>query len=298
MDHQPKFQPQHPSGFYADGRAARKWVDGTLPIGYNLDGRYLQAAAKNGVFGGANVDSEMGVEFMRAFPWVDYVVHGEAEVTFPNLLRNIAREDGEQPLTGVSIRSGGQLVRGDADTPPFVDMNLSPPPDYSDYIEAVQRAGLQSKLSYALFFESSRGCWWGAKHHCTFCGLNANGMAYRKKDADRVLREILEIARTFRCLRLYATDNILPMEFFSQLLPKLAEADLDIHIFYEVKANLTREQMKTLATSGVREIQPGIESLSVEMINLTMQDLNNLWSISGSKYLPSASYKLRMVTTL
>jgi len=37
---------------------------------------------------------------------------------------------------------------------------------------------------------------------------------------------------------------------------------------------------------------------AVEMINLTMQDLNNLWSISGSKYLPSASYKLRMVTTL
>ena len=27
MDHQPKFQPQHPSGFFADGRAARKPVD-------------------------------------------------------------------------------------------------------------------------------------------------------------------------------------------------------------------------------------------------------------------------------
>ena len=40
MDHQPKFQPQHPSGFYADGRAARKWVDGTVPLGYNLEGRF------------------------------------------------------------------------------------------------------------------------------------------------------------------------------------------------------------------------------------------------------------------
>ena len=45
-------------------------------------------------------------------------------------------------------------------------------------------------------------------------------------------------------------------------------------------------------------VPSGIERLNVEMINLTMQDLNNLWSISGSKYLPSASYKLRMVTTL
>ena len=53
MDHQPKFQPQHPSDFFADGRGGRKWVDGTVPIGYTLDGRYLQAAAKNTVFGGA-----------------------------------------------------------------------------------------------------------------------------------------------------------------------------------------------------------------------------------------------------
>ncbi len=48
MDHQPKFQPQHPSGFFADGRAARKPVEGTIPMGYTLEGRYLQAGAKNG----------------------------------------------------------------------------------------------------------------------------------------------------------------------------------------------------------------------------------------------------------
>ncbi len=50
MDHQPKFQPQHPSGFFADGRAARKPVDGTIPIGYELKGYYFQAPAKNGTF--------------------------------------------------------------------------------------------------------------------------------------------------------------------------------------------------------------------------------------------------------
>jgi mono/diheme cytochrome c family protein len=47
MDHQPKFQPQHPSGFFADGRAARKVVDGTVPLGYTLPGSYLQAGARN-----------------------------------------------------------------------------------------------------------------------------------------------------------------------------------------------------------------------------------------------------------
>ncbi len=50
MDHQPKFQPQHATTFFSDGRAARKPVDGTIPLGYTLPGRYLQAGAKSAKF--------------------------------------------------------------------------------------------------------------------------------------------------------------------------------------------------------------------------------------------------------
>jgi mono/diheme cytochrome c family protein len=48
MDHQPKYQAQHPDPFFADGRSARKPVDGTVPMGYTLPGRFLQAGARNG----------------------------------------------------------------------------------------------------------------------------------------------------------------------------------------------------------------------------------------------------------
>jgi cytochrome c5 len=47
MDHQPKFQPQHPNDFFADGRSGRKPVTGTVPMGYTLANRYLQAGARN-----------------------------------------------------------------------------------------------------------------------------------------------------------------------------------------------------------------------------------------------------------
>src|SRR4249920_1651011 len=36
MDRQPKVKAQTPSGFYADGRAARPPVDGTVPLGYAI----------------------------------------------------------------------------------------------------------------------------------------------------------------------------------------------------------------------------------------------------------------------
>lgn len=47
MDHQPKFNPQHPSDFWADGLAARKPIPGTVPIGFTLKNSYYSTHANN-----------------------------------------------------------------------------------------------------------------------------------------------------------------------------------------------------------------------------------------------------------
>src|SRR5262249_20322628 len=44
------------------------------------------------VFGGANADSQIGLELIKAFDWIDYVVHGEAENSFPKLIQNVLSE--------------------------------------------------------------------------------------------------------------------------------------------------------------------------------------------------------------
>lgn len=38
-----------------------------------------------------------------------------------------------------------------------------------------------------------------------------------------------------------------------------------------------------------------LDRLSVELVSLSIQELNNLWAILGAKYLPSALYKVRML---
>jgi mono/diheme cytochrome c family protein len=47
MDHQPKYQPQHSSEFFADGRAARPPVSGTVPLGYNMPHAFYATEASN-----------------------------------------------------------------------------------------------------------------------------------------------------------------------------------------------------------------------------------------------------------
>ena len=116
--------------------------------------------------------------------------------------------------------------------------------------------------------ESSRGCWWGQKHHCTFCGLNGEGMEFRQKPAERVLSEIHDLTDVWSAKRFFLADNIMPMNYFKSLLPQLAEWAEHPTLFYEVKANLNREQIRAMAEAGVDAIQPGIESLSTNVLKL------------------------------
>ena len=48
MKRQPRYDPQHESTFFANGSAGREPVAGTIPLGYTLPGKFLQAGAKNG----------------------------------------------------------------------------------------------------------------------------------------------------------------------------------------------------------------------------------------------------------
>jgi B12 binding domain len=60
------------------------------------------------VFGGANFEDEMGLEYVRALPWIDYAVLGEADETFPAPLDRLA--DGET-VTGLPGVAHAKKVR-------------------------------------------------------------------------------------------------------------------------------------------------------------------------------------------
>ena len=236
------------------------------------------------VFGGANVDAEMGYELLKAFGWIDYVVHGEGEEVFGRLLNNVFSERYLERIPGVSIRNGEQVIAGFSDCQMLKDLNDSPIPDYSDYFREVERTQFDRIAQVQLPFESSRGCWWGAKFHCTFCGLNRDTMAFRKKTPGRVYDELLELAGKYRCLTLNATDNIIDMDYFNEFLPRLAETDVDFQIFYEVKANLRKDQIQKLAAAGITQIQPGIESLNTEILRLMQKGVSAIQNIQLLKW--------------
>lgn len=147
-----------------------------------------------------------------------------------------------------------------ASASPVEDLDTLPFPDFDDYFARWGKSPLSSAVQPQLFFEMSRGCWWGQKHHCAFCGLNGDSLRYRSKSPDRVLEELRYLWERYRVARASAADNILDHRYFDSLLPRLAEANLPIRFACELKTNLTRRRVGLLLAAGLRAPQLGIET--------------------------------------
>ena len=159
-----------------------------------------------------------------------------------------------------------KIITGDAN----LNLDDLPAPDYQEYYDQLRAflPQLSESGDVWLPYESSRGCWWGVKHHCTFCGLNGQTMAHRTKSSSLVLDQLKSLLARHPSRKISMVDNIMPHEYFNSLLPQVKPALGDVHIFFEEKANLSFEQVLLLKSAGVNVIQPGIESLSTRVLKL------------------------------
>ena len=239
------------------------------------------------MLGGPSVHGEMGDEIIRKAPWVDAVCTGEADDVIVPLAEALAAGQPPVGLPGVLFRDPTGTVRSGPPARPVANavFDALPDPDYSDFFDDAKAAGVADRPSWSkgvyIPFESSRGCWWGEKHHCRFCGVCGEAMDYRVKSADRTYASLCAAANHYPGRRLRASDNNLSMKYFDTLMPKLAEAPLgpDAPIYYCTRPNLNRARMKALADAGVDAVQPGLESLSTHLLALMNKGTTQLQNL-------------------
>src|SRR6185503_6720726 len=234
------------------------------------------------VMGGANCEGPMGAETARQFPFVDAVVSGEGDLVFPDLVLRAREGRSLEGLPGVftPANASAALAAGARVTAPMVqDMDSLPIPDFSDYFEEFGRSPYAKGWQPGLFFESSRGCWWGERMHCTFCGLNGGTMSYRSKSAKRAIAELAALTERHPGCDVQVTDNILDLAYFKDFVPLLAQRRLGVDLFYETKANLRKDQIRLLKQAGITQVQPGVESLIDDVLKLMRKGVSALHNI-------------------
>ena len=129
-------------------------------------------------------------------------------------------------------------------------------PSFDNFYKKYTTDPLQTILPY----QASQGCWWKDKSHCTFCGLIEDGQEYQSKPGDQVLQELLASVSESRSLEVVTADLLLDYKYFETLLPQLADLDLDLTLFFEIRSGMSRQQLLLLRDAGVNSVQIGIES--------------------------------------
>src|SRR5262245_15129136 len=269
-------------GVYLDELIMKYELDGSQIVGFTS--MFMQNAASFAmagklkrrnpemitVMGGANCEFPMGRMIAEQIEQIDFVFSGPGLKSFPEFLRNCISGELSKCnsirgvfFKGASLPASGPETIGEElsiDTP--LELN------YEDFLRKFDEDFAGANLKPILPFETSRGCWWGQKSHCTFCGLNGATMNYRAMKPEFAIEQFRSLFRySGSAQTLEAVDNILPRNYLKDVLP-LLETPSNMDIFYEVKADLSEDDFIVLQKSRVKLIQPGIESLATSTLKL------------------------------
>ena len=160
----------------------------TLCSSYHIALRIAQAVKEQSpgttiVFGGpqASVADRLTIQ---NFPWVDFILRGEADQSLPMFLDELALDPGAYHAPGLTWRDGEDIRRNPC-LPLIADLDSLPMPAYH------LQPGGQGK---AAVIDAGRGCPFG----CTFCSTSVYWeRRYRLKSIDRILWEASELNRLY-----------------------------------------------------------------------------------------------------
>jgi ribosomal peptide maturation radical SAM protein 1 len=230
------------------------------------------------VIGGSNCEYPMGIELIKNIEYIDYIFSGQALESFPQFVKNMIEEnpDKNENIDGVFSRSNVEKYFTNGTLNSNVQqkngkdsaMNEFLLLDYYSYFDSYRKK-VNNVEKPGITIETSKGCWWGEKIQCSFCGLNGSYIKHRAMDAKHAceylnwhINEYYQYANIIIC-----TDLVLPKNYIEKVFPKL-DVSKNISIFYEVRPDIKEEELKLLASKNINKIQPGIEALSTPLLKI------------------------------
>lgn len=221
------------------------------------------------IFGGANCDGAMGNFWALKYSFIHTVISGEGEYAMDILVKEY--------LSCGNIEKYRGVLTGET----FKDMNRSLLCNYGSFFNQLNMYYSQIDPIYTpiIPINLSRGCWWGEKNKCTFCGQNGSTTHFRCKNVDKSLFELEYYHKKYKDYPIILSDNILDNELLRTGLSGQLQNGFG-HVFCEIKANLRRSDLISLKNCGFDIIQPGIESLSSISLKRMNKGLTMLQIIS------------------
>ena len=191
--------------------------------------------------------------------FIDFIVRGEGEATFRELMDNIGAGKGYENIDGLSYKLNGSFHHNRSRALlPLSEIEL-PKRDARLLTEGFHAFGLKADA-----IETSRGC----TNNCKFCSINhMYGRSFRKYEISRVIADIREAnKRGAKALGIIDDNITLDLERLEMLCDAIISAKLN-HIHYSIQASVrgiahSEKLVKKMADAGIKLVFLGIESVS------------------------------------
>ena len=191
---------------------------------------------------------------------VDYLVRGEGDVTFRELLRAVEQRGGWESICGLSYRDGGKWIHNPARPPHRLESGeIRLPNRAARVLSGYTLLGRQVDV-----IETSRGC----TYDCSFCSIiEMRGRNFFTYSFDRVLADIRD-ARDHGARTIFLVDDniMLNVKRFEALCEAIIAAGLNrIDYFVQAMTSSIANHGDTLAPlmkkAGFRYVFLGIENI-------------------------------------
>jgi len=195
--------------------------------------------------------------------YVDFVVKGEAEVTFPELLQTLSGQSNNLEIPGVCYRDGHNYVV----QPPLPPLELDELPYLPFHLLGDMRPyyffNFVPEGGNCLELETSRGCPYG----CTFCEIsNQFGSNYKFLSPERMVEQIRTLKETYGIggIKFQDANLFLSIKRIRKFAQLLIDQNIDIKwggdgTIMQFK-NISFEDLELFQKSGLRVVTFGIES--------------------------------------
>ena len=197
---------------------------------------------------------------LREYPFVDYILKGEAEVSFPKLLDNLEQESSLAGVEGISFAENGKVTNNpavlveDLDSLPFPARELAQKVEYGYYHKNI-------RLTFGKFttISSSRGC----PFQCAYCSCAAfSQRKWRPRSPENVVDELEQLyGEGYECC-VFVDDNLThDRSRIERICDLIRKRGIRMQFYCESRADSAPYQlMRTMKEAGFTVIYFGVES--------------------------------------
>ena len=227
--------------------------------------------------------------------YVDYVVIGEGEETFCELVRVLSKqrvplESDLLSINGIGFLNGENEVQISSPRPVEKNLDTLPFPAY-DLIDLKKYSNILATTSDSVAIMTSRGC----PHGCSFCDIRKS--RYRFRSPDNVMGEILYWYNTGVREFYIQDDNFtINRNRAIQLCRLIIDSGLDVK--YKISSrvdHLDDELLSYLKKSGCYRINFGVESGSQKVLDylqkgITIDQIENAFRLAKKHHIDTFAY--------